>query len=57
MKKVFNQKKKIKVAIIQGGFSNEREVSLITGQTGGEHLDKTKFDFRFYDPKKELSKL
>jgi len=47
----------IKVAILMGGISNEREVSLSTGKTVAKHLDSNKFDPKFYDTKKDLLKL
>jgi len=50
-------KKKIKVAILMGGISNERAVSLSTGRTVAKYLDPVKFSSRTYDTKKDLSKL
>ena len=50
-------KKKIKVAILMGGISNERAVSLSTGRTVAKYLDPDKFSFRTYDTKKNLPKL
>lgn len=50
-------KKKIKVAILMGGLSNERAVSLSTGRTVAKYLDPAKFSFKTYDTKKDLSKL
>ena len=47
----------IKVAILMGGISNEREVSLSTGKTVAKYLDSSKFDSKFYDTKKDLLKL
>jgi len=47
----------IKVAILMGGISNEREVSLSTGKTVAKYLDPRKFDSRLYDTKKDLPKL
>jgi len=47
----------IKVAILMGGISNEREVSLSTGKTVAKYLDSSKFDPKFYDTKKDLLKL
>ena len=49
--------KKIKVAILMGGISNEREVSLSTGKTAAQYMDKDKFIINLYDTKKDLSKL
>ena len=50
-------KKKIKVAILMGGISNERAVSLSTGRTVAKYLDPAKFSFRIYDTKKDFPKL
>ena len=47
----------IKVAILMGGISNEREVSLSTGKTVAKYLDSSKFDSKLYDTKKDLLKL
>jgi len=47
----------IKVAILMGGISNEREVSLSTGKTVAKYLDSSKFDSKLYDTKKDLPKL
>lgn len=52
-----NNVKKIRVAILAGGISNERSVSLITGKEVLKNLDKTKFTGIFYDTKKDLKKL
>jgi len=51
------KKKKIKVAILMGGISNEREVSLSTGKTVAKYLDLDKFIPKLYDTKKDLPKL
>jgi len=51
------KKKKIKVAILMGGISNEREVSLSTGKTVAQYLDLNKFIASLYDTKKDLAKL
>ena len=50
-------KKKIKVAILMGGISNEREVSLSTGKTVAKYLDPVEFSFKTYDTKKDLPRL
>ena len=47
----------IKVAILMGGISNEREVSFSTGKTVAKYLDSSKFDSKLYDTKKDLLKL
>ena len=51
------KKTKIKVAILMGGISNEREVSLSTGKTVAKYLDPHKFDSKLYDTKKDLARL
>ncbi len=48
---------KLKVAVLYGGVSNEREISLLTGKQIGEALDKNKYEVFFYDTKDELKKL
>ncbi len=48
---------KIRVAIIAGGWSSEREVSLSSGRTVMENLPKDKYAVEFYDPAKELNRL
>ncbi len=50
-------KSKIRVAVLAGGISNEREVSLSTGKQVMDNLDKEKFDAIFYDTKTDLAKL
>ncbi len=49
--------KKITVALLAGGISSEREVSLNSGQQVFEALDKRKYDVRRYDPKTDLARL
>ena len=48
---------KITLALLAGGISSEREVSLNSGCQVYEALDKTKYDVRQYDPKSDLAKL
>ncbi len=48
--------KKIKIALLSGGVSEEREVSLKTGEKIFQALDKNKYDVFRYDPKTELKK-
>ena len=48
---------KLKVALLSGGISSEREVSLHSGEQVYEALDKDKYDIRRYDPKTDLSRL
>ena len=48
---------KIRVAVIAGGWSSEREVSLSSGRSVLEHLPKDKYKVMFYDPATELDAL
>ena len=41
---------KMRLALIAGGKSSEREVSLKSGAQVYEALDKSKYDIRRYDP-------
>lgn len=45
------------VALIAGGWSREREVSLQSGAFVYESLDKDKYEVRRYDPKSDLAML
>jgi len=49
--------KKIRLALLSGGVSSEREVSLNSGKQVFEALDKNKYDIAMYDPKTDLEKL
>ncbi len=49
--------KKIRLALLSGGVSTEREVSLNSGDQVFEALDKAKYDIKRYDPKFDLAKL
>lgn len=49
--------KKLTVALLSGGISSEREVSLNSGNQVFEALDKKKYDVRRYDPKTDLPRL
>jgi D-alanine-D-alanine ligase len=49
--------KKLTVALLSGGTSSEREVSLKSGQEVYEALDKEKYDIICYDPANDLKKL
>ena len=49
--------KKLTLALIAGGISSEREVSLNSGNQVYEALDKEKYDIRRYDPKTDLNRL
>jgi len=48
---------KLTLALLSGGDSSEREVSLNSGTQVYEALDKEKYDIIRYDPKFDLSKL
>lgn len=48
---------KLKLALLSGGISSEREVSLSSGNQVYDALDKTKYDIRRYDPQTDLPKL
>jgi D-alanine-D-alanine ligase len=48
---------KLTVALLSGGISSEREVSLHSGDQVYHALDKEKYDVRRYDPKTDLAKL
>jgi D-alanine-D-alanine ligase len=50
-------KKKLTVALLSGGISSEREVSLNSGRQVYEALDKDKYDILRYDPKTDLPRL
>ena len=49
--------KKLTVALLSGGISSEREVSLHGGDQIYEALDKEKYNVIRYDPKFDLSRL
>lgn len=49
--------KKIAIALLSGGTSAEREVSLNSGNQVFEALDKTRYNVFRYDPKTDISKL
>ena len=48
---------KLTVALLSGGVSSERDVSLKSGQQVYEALDKEKYHVRRYDPKSDLQQL
>ena len=48
---------KIKVALLSGGISSEREVSIKSGNQVYEALDKAKYEIARYDPATDLEKL
>lgn len=49
--------KKTRLALLSGGISSEREVSLNSGRQVFEALDKDKYDITHYDPKTDLTRL
>jgi D-alanine-D-alanine ligase len=49
--------KKIRLALLSGGISSEREVSLNSGRQVFDALDKSRYDIALYDPKTDLEKL
>ncbi len=49
--------RKIRVAVIAGGWSSEREVSLSSGRTVVDNLPEDKYAVKYYDPAKELGRL
>jgi D-alanine-D-alanine ligase len=48
---------KLRLALIAGGNSAERDVSLKSGEQVYEALDKNKYDISRYDPKDDLERL
>jgi D-alanine-D-alanine ligase len=48
---------KLRLALIAGGTSAEREVSLKSGEQVFQALDKSKYEIRRYDPKEDLARL
>ncbi len=48
---------KLRLALIAGGNSAEREVSLNSGEQVYQALDKSKYDIRRYDPRDDLERL
>jgi len=49
--------KKLSLALIAGGKSAEREVSLKSGEQVFQALDKNKYEIRRYDPRDDLGRL
>ena len=49
--------KKMTIALLSGGVSSEREVSLDSGDQVYEALDKEKYNIVRYDPKSDLARL
>jgi D-alanine-D-alanine ligase len=50
-------KRKLRLALLSGGTSSEREVSLNGGNQVWEALDKDKYDIRRYDPRADIGRL
>ena len=48
---------KLRLALLSGGVSSEREVSLNSGDQVFEALDKDKYQIKRYDPKTDLARL
>lgn len=48
---------KLRLALLSGGKSSERQVSLQSGEQVLAALDKSKYDIRHYDPKDDLQQL
>jgi len=48
---------KLTVALLAGGISSEREISLQSGEQVYAALDKNKYDILQYDPKTDLARL
>jgi D-alanine-D-alanine ligase len=53
----FDMTKKLRVALISGGRSGEREVSLKGGEGVYKALDQNKYDIKRYDPATDLAKI
>ena len=49
--------KKLTVALLSGGISSEREVSINSGRQVFEALDKEKYEIIRYDPKTDIDRL
>jgi D-alanine-D-alanine ligase len=49
--------KKLTIALLSGGISSEREVSLSSGNQVYQALDKAKYDILRYDPQTDLPRL
>jgi D-alanine-D-alanine ligase len=48
---------KLRIALISGGWSREREISLKSGDAVYDALDKDKYEVRRYDPRNDLIEL
>jgi len=49
--------KKLRVALVMGGKSREREVSLASGSEVLSHIDRDRFEVAVYDPAEDLVRL
>jgi len=49
--------KKIRLAVLMGGMSSERDISLISGREVVKNLNKKKYEVLVYDPAADLIKL
>lgn len=49
--------KKLRVALVMGGKSREREVSLASGREVLNHMDRDRFEVATYDPAEDLVRL
>lgn len=49
--------KKIRIAVLMGGTSSERDISLISGKEVVRGLDKNRYEISIYDPAIDLIKL
>ncbi len=49
--------KKLRVALVMGGTSREREVSLASGQEVLANIDRERFEVEVYDPATDLARL
>lgn len=49
--------KKIRIAVLAGGWSGERDISLGSGRAVYDALDKRKYEVTFYDPKEHMTTL
>jgi D-alanine-D-alanine ligase len=49
--------KRVRIAVLAGGWSSEREVSLRSGEAVFNALDKNRYDVIMYDPRDDLESL
>ena len=48
---------RLRIALLSGGWSGEREISLKSGEAVYSALDKQKYDVSRYDPRDDLADL